>query len=264
MSGASTSGRRRTWFAGRVRTSRAKPAPSATNLHVDGVAIVRAEQQRPEREPRRKHRVARRLVVQRRVGRVHEQERGGEEGRDSTEGQRRGAPGDDRRRVEDREDDLEEHDSTDIEREPDDEGRDRGAEDLERLERRPRVEELEVVGEVVPGVPPLRHRPAARLDPVDAEREDEHDRGGGGRRSVNARSRDQARVTIAVPLAATARSRDSVLRSSSPILASMSSTRPPKARPRSDSCSAPDSAANVGSGLVDVGAGEARQGLDTS
>ena len=47
------------------------------------------------------------------------------------------------------------------------------SEELQRRERRVGVEELEVVGEVVPGVAALRHRPPERLEPEDREREQE-------------------------------------------------------------------------------------------
>ncbi len=52
--------------------------------------------------------------------------------------------------------------SAEVQRQPDDERRQRSAEELHLRERRLGVEELEVVDEVVPGVPPLRHRPAER------------------------------------------------------------------------------------------------------
>ena len=72
-----------------------------------------------------------------------------------------------------REHELEEPDAAEIERKPDDDRRERRAEDLKLGERRLGVEELEVVREVVPRVAALRHRPPERLDPEDDECERE-------------------------------------------------------------------------------------------
>ena len=117
-------------------------------------------------------------MEERRVRRVREQQRGGEERRNSSERQRDRAPAEDRGRVEEREHDLEQPDASEVERETDDDRRQRRAEDLELGERRIGVEELEVVGEVVPRVATLGHGPAERLDPVDDERErEQHERG---------------------------------------------------------------------------------------
>ncbi len=133
------------------------------------------EQPGPYREARREDRVARRLVVERRVCRVHEQQSGGEEGGDAPEDERCRAPGEDRARIEQREGRLEQPDPAEVERQADRDRRERGAEHLQLGDRRVAVEELEVVDEVVPRVATLRHRPAERLDREDDERRRDED-----------------------------------------------------------------------------------------
>ena len=99
--------------------------------------------------------------------------------------------------VEDSEDELEQPDAAEIERKPDDERRERRAEQLELGERRIGVEELQVVREVVPRVATLGHRPPERLDPVDDER-DREQCDAARRVGTNASSRCHARVTRAL------------------------------------------------------------------
>ena len=190
------------------------------------------EEQRPDGQPGGEHRVARSLVVEGGVGRVDEQQERAEERRDASEVERRRAPREDRAGVREGEDELEEPDPADVEWEADDDRRQRRAKELELGERRRRVEELKVVGEVVPRVPAFGHRPAERLDPVH----DERDREEGERGSPRGHERQQA-----LPGSCHARrSRSASRRSSAPTLAA-------RARPRSASWSAENSAAKAAS-----------------
>ena len=194
------------------------------------------EEPGPEREPGREHGVARSLVEERGVGRVHDQERRGEKGGETSERERDGAPRDDRDGVEGAEHDLESDCAPEIQRDAEHERRERRAEDLERIERRIPVEDLEVVREVVPGVPPLREGPAERVEPEAGERENQENGGAPPRRDDGEKSppglfHERARR-------AAARARASVPRSSAPTRPSRSSIRAPSASAKSDSASA--------------------------
>ncbi len=91
--------RSRTWFAGRMSTSTAMPAPTATNRQRRRPVQRPREEQRPDREPGREDGVARGLVIDRRERGVDEQQAGAEESGNSSEDQCGRTPGDDRSRV---------------------------------------------------------------------------------------------------------------------------------------------------------------------
>ena len=118
------------------------------------------EHERPERQAGGEHRVARGLVIDRRPSRIHQQQHRRSEGGNTSEGQRGRAPRNHRHGEEQTEDDLEQGASADIHRQPDSDRGEGRAEELQLGERRVGVEQLKVVGEVVPCVPTLRHRPA--------------------------------------------------------------------------------------------------------
>ena len=188
------------------------------------------ETQRPHGQPGREHRVARGLVVEGRVRRIHEKQQRAEERRDAPEDQRRRAPRQDRGGIQHREHELEEPDAAEIERKPDDERCERRAEDLKLRKRRLGVEQLEVVREVVPRVPSLGHRPPERLHPVDDECDEKQSDGRPSRGHELEHAGEEA-AHRERPLRTARPARDTRRRSRMPILASKSSILRAEARP---------------------------------
>ncbi len=130
----------------------------------------------PPREDEREHGVARHLVEETRVRRGDEEHQRGREGRLPGDRNHGPGPGEQRERVEEREDDLRQPCAADPHRDPGDERRDRRAEDLKRGERGVAVGELEERQPVVPRVASALQGPGERLDAVARERDgDEQD-----------------------------------------------------------------------------------------
>ena len=187
----------RTWFAGRISTSAARPGPSATKPRSRRPLAASSRGAAPR--PRDRWRRPRRSRPGGRASRRRDRRGGG--ARSTSAGTRpkvsavalhattepaKSTPKTTSRRTA----------PAEIHRQPDDERRERRAEELDLGERRVGVEELEVVGEVVPGVPALGHRPAERLDQKTASASAKRT-SAALRVGTNASSRCQARLTSA-------------------------------------------------------------------